>query len=211
MLLQLWRAKAHQAASLRVSFLPPCSCCRTIPCVLRTTNLQVRELARQATNVFGSADTLRKAVDDAFAGAAYTDACRLTHCLMLLLVERACQLQPTKEPTLAMLLRGRGSQQPGDSSKNREEATPPLEDLGTHNNRIKKLQQQLLQQACSAGKATVRQFDQHKQRLLAAAAGSPDEQAAVASMSNQGLIAVQELLEKLPETEKQLKQFLKPN
>jgi hypothetical protein len=126
---------------------------------------------------------VRWAVETAAKDASCTASYRLSHRLMLLLVERASQLQPLKQPLLASLLARQGQQQ--------------LE------SQLRQEQIQLLQQAEEAGQAALQLFEAQKQRLLDQAA-SVDEQVSILGFTNEGITAVQELLQKLPQIRNEL-------
>lgn len=158
--------------------------------------LQVHRLVNHAADAFiRSQPDVHVAINMAAGQESYTQSYGLTRCLMLLLVERAQQLQAIKQPAIVRML-----------------STPAAAHLGSQaaaqqlQEQLARTQQQLLQQAEAAGEAAKALFAVQKQRLLAKAGGDEQEQQQVLSMRNAALEEVQALLHKLPAIAAELSQ-----
>jgi hypothetical protein len=151
-----------------------------------------------------AAGDIRTAIDAAVRDACYTASYRLSHSLMLVLVERALQLQPLKQQTIAQLLArvATTAQQTSrhDTLADAAGLTPTVQ----HQEDVRQLQLTLLQEAEAAGVAAQQVFAAQKRLLLLQAGGSREEQQAVQGMQNAAITEIQGLLVKLPEIRQQL-------
>jgi hypothetical protein len=174
--------------------------------------VQVQRLLGEATALFGNTcKDLQWAENAAAYAQCYTSSYRLSHCLMLLLIERAKQLQSFKHTTMLDLLSGLQdrptapampwSSQPAATSSS-SAAAAATSGSGTRHHQIlknlKDAQQRLLKQAEQVGEAAERLFARQRQQLLQSAEGNLMEQHEVLQMRHADIEAIQQLSAKLP-------------
>lgn len=145
-------------------------------------------------SLFGNVvSELQWAVGAAAEDHCYTQSYHLTHCLMLLLVERANQLQILKQQAIACLLAPAAAA--ATRTRHHQSGSSAME---LYLQQLGRIQQQLLQQAEAAGNSSMSLFWDQKQRLLAAAGDDLQEQQEIEAYRNVAAEEVQSLLQRLP-------------
>jgi len=160
-------------------------------------SLQVHRIISQAAALHhGAAREVQGAIAAAAKDACFTASYQLSHSLMLLIVERATQLQPLKRSSLVTLLAA--THRPPQNAQISSAA-------GWHEQQLRELQLKLLEQAEGVGNAAVQLFSAQKQQLLAAAGDDPAGVQYVQAMHNDAIAAIQDLLKKLPGIKNELR------
>jgi hypothetical protein len=164
--------------------------------------VQVQRLLGEATALFGNTcKDLQWAENAAAYAQCYTSSYRLSHCLMLLLIERAKQLQSFKHTTMLDLLSGL-QDRPTAPAMPWSSQPAATSGSGTRHHQIlknlKDAQQRLLKQAEQVGEAAERLFARQRQQLLQSAEGNLMEQHEVLQMRHADIEAIQQLSAKLP-------------
>jgi hypothetical protein len=165
--------------------------------------LQVHRITVHANKTFDStAQVVRWAIDAAAKDSCLTACYRATHSLMLLLLERASQLQPFKQPALA----GISTRIAAAKGVGRHSTAVQSGDTQQFTEQVYKHQVQLLQQAEDAAQAALRLFAVQKQQWAAEAGdtGLAAEQLPFTHMPHEAVEAVQRLLKKIPQIKKEL-------
>lgn len=169
--------------------------------ILAVYPLQVCRITGQAAALYhGAAREIQGAIAAAAKDACFTASYQLSHSLMLLIVERATQLQPLKRPSLARLLAA--THRP---PQNAQAAPEPSSAAGRHEQQLRELQLKLLEQAEGVGNAAVQLFSAQKLQLLAKAGDDPAGLQFVHAMRNDAITAIQDLLKKLPGIKEELR------
>lgn len=162
--------------------------------------LQVTRILGESLKLFSEATRdVRWAIDAAAGDACYPASYRLSHSLMLLLVERASQLQPLKKTVLTQLVARQAARDNKQGQPLAHSQAAPAAAVADQERQLWEMQVQLLQQAEHAGTAALRLFGQQKQQLVQQAGDDAVELQAVLGMTNEAVSAVQQLLGKLPE------------
>lgn len=183
--------------------LQPGSNCSWVGCWGLYCRLQVHRITVHADKSFDStAQVVCWAIDAAAKDSCLTASYRATHSLMLLLLERASQLQPFKQPALARILTRVAAAKGAD----RHSSAAQSGDTQQFTEQVHKHQMQLLQKAEDAAQASLRLFAVQKQQWAAEAEGSgvTAEQLPFTHMPHEAVEAVQRLLEKIPKIKKEL-------
>lgn len=158
---------------------------------MSATLMQVKRSTANANQLFNETRqsvqwTITAAADNGNMTASY----RASHSLMLLLVERASQLQVLKQPSVASVLARSKTQNRGSTAEGGTGAS-----VSEH---IHQQQLDLLQQAEAVGQKAQQLFAAQKRQWMQNAE-SAEERDAFMSMQHDAIEAVQGLLQKLPE------------
>jgi hypothetical protein len=140
-----------------------------------------------------SAKAVRWAITAAAEDNSFSASYRASHSLMLLLLERASQLQPLKQPSLASTLARAANRTSSSSSSLGSTAGSAAEKRLAE--QIHHHQLDLLQQAEQIGQQAQQVYAVQSRQWLAEAEG---EQEVHVSMQNEAIKAVKSLLQKLP-------------